>query len=94
MSNLSLPGEVDLPLAMRKTVHMYYEYQHKIRTAEEAVTLAYDELDILIANILEDGAEVLRKNITYDTDSTSVKLECTLVLKENIAETMEFEVDR
>ena len=73
---------------------MYYEYQNKIRTAEDASALAFDELDTLIANILKDGAEVLRKNITYDIGDSCVRLECTLVLKENIAETMEFKVDR
>ena len=94
ISNLSLSGGIDLPITSKKTVHMYYEYQNKIRTAEDASALAFDELDTLIANILKDGAEVLRKNITYDIGDSCVRLECTLVLKENIAETMEFKVDR
>lgn len=92
-SNLSLPGGIDLPITSQKTVHMYYEYQDKIRTIDEAARLAFEELDILIADIAGEDAEILRKNITYDTEGDLFKLKCTLVLKQNIAETIEFTVD-
>lgn len=92
-NTLSLPGKIKLPLTQKKTVYMYYEYQDKVRTIEDATELAFEELDSLIQDISGENVEVLRKNIVYNADGTSFKLKCTLVLRENIAEIMEFTID-
>lgn len=92
VSKCCLPHGIDLPLEWHSTIFAEYIYEDQIRTPEEALELAYEELDKQIDDMVSSGAVILRKNTSGELQESRYLLECTIVVIENIAETKEFEV--
>lgn len=82
----------ELPLSM--TTHRYLEYEYKgaHRNTQEAENLAYFELSEKIGEITED-AILLRKVIVPEIHEDCFALRCVIVCIEDIAKTVEFEVE-
>jgi len=80
-----------LPLSLSFTVADCYTEETKTRTAEEAVSQAFSELDSMLA-ALSAEAEILSKSISQRMEDTGVLLECRLVCVEDIAQQQEFEI--
>lgn len=92
VDKLCFPDGTKLPLTWCSTTYKNYTYEQKSRTSEEAMELAFLELDAYIDAMISEGATLLRKNIACEPGETTFVLNCTLTLVENIAETVEFEV--
>ena len=80
-----------LPVSLTQTLALPYTEVEKTRLPEEALTLAYGQLDSELATLLE-GAELLEKRITTELTDTAVVLHCTVRCIENIAAQVEFEI--
>lgn len=87
----ALPGLSDLPLQLAVRECVPYRIEKAVRTEEEAVELAFLELERELA-ALSLEAELLEKRITVTVTDTSVLLDCTLRCIENIARQVAFEV--
>ena len=87
-----LPNGIALPLELHSTTFLEYTYEPRQRTPQQAIDLAYEELDKQVNDLVNSGATVLRKNISGELKESTYLLECKLVVIENIAEIKEFEV--
>lgn len=85
-------GTERLPLWLERTQYRVYSLEPCRRTDEQAMELAYAELDARLAALTADGATFLRKDIVCQPGEQVFTLDCTLALIENIAGTVEFEV--
>ncbi len=85
------PGEYALPLGLAVTTAIPYTTQPATRTPDEALQLAYAELDLLLGG-LSDTSEFLRKDITTTLTDGSLILECTVSCIEDIAVQSEFDI--
>ncbi len=85
-------GAFRLPLWLEKTEHRHFTLQLCRRSDEQAMELAYAELDRRLEELTAAGATLLRKDIVCQPGETAYVLDCTLTLIENIAGTVEFEV--
>ena len=81
-----------LPFSSESVIYRSYVYEDRIRTQDEAIELAYSELDDLICEFTERGSYLLRKNIIGFFSDDSYKLDCKITLIENIAQISEFSV--
>jgi len=81
-----------LPFSSETITYLPYIYEDRSRTQDEAIDLAYDELDTLIRELTEGGASLLRKNTNGFFLDDSYILDCNITLIENIAQISEFEV--
>jgi len=80
-----------LPLGIGITTHMPYEYRTATRSAIEARALAYAELEVRLAAD-SAGRTMLEKTVEVIADEKGITLVCTVVCEEDIAATVEFEV--
>lgn len=87
----SLPGGKRLPLSLSFERVLPYTLQTDTRTPEEALDLAYDELERQIA-AFSDSSELLGKQISTTLTETSLILHCTVTCIEDIAVQQEFEM--
>lgn len=85
-------GDNRLPLWFCRTEYLEYVMSPARRTDEQAMELAYDELDAQIDQLTAQGATLLRKDIICQPGEAVYKLDCTLMLIENIAGTVEFQI--
>jgi similar to stage IV sporulation protein len=85
------PGLYRLPLYWEIVTITPYELQMATRTHEEALELAYAELDLRLS-ALSEGAQILEKGITTELLENSLRLVCSISCIENIAEQSEFEI--
>lgn len=88
---LNFWGLHDLPISIGIVRRVPYEMQTAERTYEEALELAYAELDARLTALCED-AEILEKRVTTTLTDGSVILECTVSCLENIALQQDFEI--
>ena len=84
-------GLQDLPIWLTVEVGRYYEEVPMSRTAEEALSIAYDQLASQLGKLSAD-TQLLRKEIVTTLTDTSLILDCTVLCIENIAVQSEFEV--
>lgn len=84
-------GRYPLPLSLSVTTVKPYTEQGFTRTPEEALELAYAELENRLMS-LSDDAQLLRKDVTATITETSLILNCTVLCIENIAVQYEFEI--
>ena len=87
---LSLPGEVDLPIGVKKVSSVPYTVTKERYTPEAAMDIAYFRLERQISSALPD-AVILGKKIEGEMGESAYILKCTVKCIENIAETVEFE---
>lgn len=93
VDNFCLFDGTPLPAAWRKITYLMYEQVAMTRSPDEAMELAYSELEARTSELIRGGAVMLRKNLTSSLTDTSYILDCTLTLIEDIADTVEFEID-
>lgn len=86
-----LPNGLRLPLSVKVERRVPYTTVTAVRTHDEALTLAYEELDLQLAS-LSDGAELLSKQIETTLTETSLILHCTVTCIEDIALQQDFEI--
>lgn len=84
-------GPNPLPISFSTLEAMPYTVQRLTRTPEEALELAYAQLEKELGAFSE-GRELLRKQITAEAGENSVKLVCTILCIEDIALQSEFEI--
>ena len=87
-----LPRSIALPIKWNSITFLEYTYEPRTRTAQEAMDLAYMQLDEQVDRLIDTGGVVLRKDIFGEVGDSQYLLECTLVIIQNIAETKEFEI--
>ena len=88
---LEIFGLSDLPIGYTVTVANCYRTESLTRTEEEALLLAYEQLDRELAQLSSD-AQILRKEIKTTIGEGAVILDCSVTALENIAEQVEFEI--
>lgn len=88
---LDLFGYLELPFAWNTTTLRPYRTVAETRTSEEALSLAYEDLERELESRLSD-AQMLQKNISTSLTDTALILDCSVVCIRNIAEQVEFEV--
>ena len=87
----TLLGYRSLPIGITISKRLAYTEREASRTAQEAVILAYAELDRQLA-ALSGELEMLEKQIQTELGDESVILRCRVVCIEDIAEQREFEI--
>ncbi len=92
VENFCLFDGTRLPFSYETTTYRWYTIETAERDALEATELAYDELNHRIAEFTENGATLLKKQISWSLTDDAYILDCTVTLIENIAVTVEFEV--
>lgn len=92
IEQLRFPNGIRLPLETHKKTYLGYTHESFKRTPEQAIDIAYQDLDGQISELINSGATILKKNVTGEIGDSSYILMCTLTMLENIAETVEFEV--
>ena len=85
-------GLQNLPISFTKYIQRYYEEIPTTRTSEQALAEAYRVLDERLAELSSD-MQLLRKDISTTLTDEALILECTVLVIENIAEQVEFEVE-
>ena len=86
-----LPNGLRLPFSVKVEKRVPYTTVTATRTPDEALTLAYEELDLQLAS-LSDGAELRSKQIETTLTETSLILHCTVTCIEDIAVQQDFEI--
>ena len=89
--DLNLFGQGRLPVCISLSYALPYETVQRTRTPEEALALAYAELEYKLAALSSD-TQLLSKTIRTELGETSLILECTLSCVEDIAVQSEFEI--
>ena len=84
-------GTYPLPVSLSRLVAYPYRAETLTRAPEEALELAYLQLENELGAFSE-GRELLRKQITTEVGEDAVRLTCTVLCIENIAERSEFEI--
>ncbi len=92
MDQLCFPDGIRLPLKWCTTTHLGCTYEVHTRSPEQAMDMAYLELDAEIGEMVDRGCTVLKKDVIGEIKDSSYVLTCTLTMLENISETVEFEV--
>ena len=88
---LSLPFVSDLPLSLTVVRHRPYTESRAVRSYDEALALAYEELGVSLATLSEE-AQLIEKQIETEWRDDAVILRCTVTCIENIAVQSEFEI--
>ena len=88
---MSLPFVSDLPLSLTVVRHRPYTESRAVRSYDEALALAYEELGVSLATLSEE-AQLLGKQIETEWCDDAVILRCTVTCIENIAVQSEFEI--
>ncbi|MBE6627352.1 MAG: hypothetical protein E7629_00335 [Ruminococcaceae bacterium] len=84
-------GGVSLPMGLTVSTCLPYEIRAAERTWEEALELAYGELEDRLSELPEDTL-LLKKSVFTTVTETSLVLECDLLCIMNIAEQVEIEI--
>lgn len=84
-------GLRNLPVWLTVETCRFYEEVSVSRTGEEALTLAYQQLEQEMA-VLSQDVQLLRKEIVTTLSVDTLILDCTVVCIENIAVLSEFDV--
>lgn len=84
-------GGVSLPMGLTVTTCLPYEIEIRERSYEEALTLAYGELEDRLSHLPTDTL-LLKKSVFTTITETSLILECDLLCIMNIAEQAEIDV--
>ena len=92
VESLCLPDGTETPFEICTVKHLAYETATLKRTPEEAEELAYFALAQRLASAAEDTT-ILRKIIVPQIKESSFALYCTVIAVEDIAKTVEFEVE-
>ncbi len=87
----SLFGSNSLPVGITLSKRLSYTEREATRDAQEALALAYTELDRQLA-LLSGELEMLSKQIQTELGDTSVILRCRVTCIEDIAEQRDFEI--
>ncbi len=85
-------GVQRLPLWIESTEHRHYSLEVCRHSNEQAMELAYAELERQLGELRDGGADILKSEIEGQIGESAYVLDCTLTLIENIAETVEFQV--
>ena len=85
-------GLQNIPVWITQESRRYYEETAVYRSPEEALDLAFEELERELS-ARSEGAQLLKKEIVTTLTERSVILDCTVLCIENIAVQSEFEVD-
>lgn len=85
-------GAQRLPLWVESTEHHHYSLEVRRYSDEQAMELAYAELERRLSELRDGGAQILKSKIEGQASAEAYVLDCTLTLIENIAETVEFQV--
>lgn len=80
-----------IPIWLTVENSRYYEEVPVTRTEDEALELAYVQLEMELGTLSSD-AQLLRKEIVTTLTEDALILDCTVLCVENIAEQLEFEV--
>ena len=80
-----------LPIGFTVTTYLPYEQRLAERSCEEALSLAYAELEDRLSSLSADTL-LLKKSVFTTLTETSVVLECDLLCIMNIAEQVEIEI--
>jgi hypothetical protein len=80
-----------IPIWLTVENSRYYEEVPVTRTEDEALDLAYAQLEMELGTLSSD-AQLLRKEIVTTLTEDALILDCTVLCVENIAEQLEFEV--
>lgn len=84
-------GLHDLPISFQIERARPYVYQSKTRSPQEALELAYAELDTRLSDFSEPS-QLLKKEIQTTLTEDTLILDCTVYCIENIAVQSEFEI--
>ena len=84
-------GLHDLPISLGIVRRVPYVMMPAVRTPEQALEVAYTELDGRLA-ALSENAQLLRKSVKTTITESTLTLECTVTCIENIAVQEEFEM--
>lgn len=84
-------GGASLPISLTVSTCLPYEIVSAERSYEEALELAYRELEGRLSELSEDTL-LLKKSVFTTLTETSLILECDLLCVMNIAEQVEFEI--
>ncbi len=87
----TLFGRHALPVSFTVTDAIPYRTESAQREPEEALTLAYGELETRLSDFSESG-QLLRQDVTSEWTDTSLILHCTVYCIEDIAVQREFEI--
>lgn len=82
---------VSLPISLTVTTCLPYEQRPAERSHEEALALAYGELEDRLSSLPADTL-LLKKSVFTTLTETTLVLECDLLCIMNIAEQVEFEI--
>ena len=85
-------GIIETPFSLHTVRYLAVAERTMYRTPAEAEELAYFELSRKLSEIADDSI-ILRKTIIPSINDDSFSIFCTVIAIENIAETLEFEVD-
>lgn len=88
----SLVSERDMPIVFESVRHLEYKYEPATRTCDEAIELAYRELESSLYRYTKDAA-LVSKSIRTEIGEDSIKLTCDIQIIEDIAQNVEFEYD-
>lgn len=88
----SLFGGENMPITLETVRYLEYGYEDTVRTCEEALELAFDELEVELCAYTEDAA-LVSKSTRTEIGEASVRLICDIRIIEDIAENVEFEYD-
>lgn len=92
VDSCTLGEGVSLPISLQTECYLPYAYRTVHRNHEQVQTLAYYELERLIAQELPEGI-LLRKVITPTLGEDTFRLQCRIYCLENIAELQPFSVE-
>lgn len=81
-----------MPITLETVRYLEYGYEDTVRTCEEALELAFDELEVELCAYTEDAA-LVSKSTRTEIGEASVRLICDIRIIEDIAENVEFEYD-
>ena len=88
---VEIPGVCRLPLFWETVTYTPYVMQTATRTHEDALELAYEELELRLSE-LSESAQILEKEITTELLEGSLRLVCRISCIEDIAVQREFEI--
>ena len=92
VEDCSIFGVIDTPFSVKTERYLEYKTVSLTRTPKEAEELAYFSLEERLAMLAEDTV-LIKKTVTPMVREDRFILHCVIVLIEDIAKTVEFEVE-
>ena len=88
---MEIEGICRLPLFLETVTYTPYVMQTAVRTHEEALERAYEELELRLS-LLSESTQILGKEITTELLEGSLRLVCRISCIADIAVQSEFEI--